>query len=94
MYAGIGAGLGSLVGGVIYEKYGCNTMFYAVIAITLFSLEVYLETNTKCGISDVIRWSYKTSINLYTRIQHARGVGQAVPRWSGGQIRLQDDLDD
>lgn len=91
MYAGIGAGVGSLIGGIIYEKYGCNTMFYTVILFTLISLEIYLETNTRCGISDVMRWLYKTSMNIYKWIQHARGIGQAVPRWSGGRIRLDGD---
>lgn len=92
MYAGIGAGLGSLVGGVIYEQYGCNAMFYTVIALTSISLEIYLETNTRCGISDMMRWLYKTAIHVYRWIQHARGIGQAVPRWSGGgRIRLEDD---
>lgn len=91
MYAGIGAGLGSLIGGVIYEKFGCNTMFYTVIALTLTSLEIYLETNTRCGLSDFVRWLYQMSIYIYTWIQHARGIGQAVPRWSGGgRIRLEE----
>lgn len=92
MYTGIGAGLGSLVGGVIYEQYGCNAMFYTVIALTLTSLEIYLETNTRCGVSDMMRWLYRTAIHVYQWIQHARGIGQAVPRWSGsGRIRLEDD---
>lgn len=93
MYAGIGAGLGSLVGGVIYEKYGCNAMFYTVIALTSTSLEIYLETNTRYGISDLVKWLYKTMNYIYVRIQHARGIGQAVPRWSGGRIRLEEDND-
>lgn len=93
MYAGIGAGLGSLVGGVIYEKHGCNAMFYTVIVLTSTSLEIYLETNTRCGISHFVNWLYKTSIHIYNYIQHARGIGQAVPRWSGGRIRLNDDDD-
>ncbi|OAD02262.1 hypothetical protein MUCCIDRAFT_156490 [Mucor lusitanicus CBS 277.49] len=92
MYAGVGAGLGSLVGGVIYEQYGCNAMFYTVIALTLISLEIYLETNTWCGLSDMMRWLYRTVIHVYQWIQHARGIGQAVPRWSGGgRIRLEED---
>ncbi|CEP10216.1 hypothetical protein [Parasitella parasitica] len=93
MYAGIGAGLGSLVGGVIYEQYGCNAMFYTVIALTLTSLEIYLETNTRCGVSDMMRWLYKTAIRTHRWIQHARGIGQAVPRWSGGgRIRLEEHI--
>ncbi|CEJ01989.1 hypothetical protein G6F70_007415 [Rhizopus microsporus] len=92
MYAGVGAGLGSLVGGTIYGKFGCNAMFYTVISLTLTSLEIYLETNTRCGISDMARWLYKTSIDIYKWIQQLRGVGQAVPRWSGtGRIRLNED---
>lgn len=92
MYAGVGAGAGSLVGGIIYEQYGCNAMFYTVIALTLISLEIYLETNTWCGLSDMMRWLYKTAIHVYRWIQHARGIGQAVPRWSGGgRIRLEED---
>ena len=93
MYAGIGAGLGSLMGGVIYEKYGCNAMFYTVIGLTSMSLEIYLETNTKYGISDFIKWVHKSIIRIHNWIQHARGIGQAVPRWSGGTIRLQEDSD-
>lgn len=91
MYAGIGAGLGSLVGGVIYERYGCNAMFYTVIALTVTSLEIYLEVNTRCAVSHFIKWLYKTCLYLYKRVQQARGIGQAVPRWSGGRIRLEDD---
>ncbi|GAA5801276.1 hypothetical protein HPULCUR_006722 [Helicostylum pulchrum] len=91
MYAGVGAGLGSLVGGVIYERYGCNAMFYTVMALTITSLEIYLEVNTRCAISHFIKWLYTTCIYLYKRIQQARGIGQAVPRWSGGRIRLEDD---
>ncbi|KAI8886988.1 MFS general substrate transporter [Backusella circina FSU 941] len=91
MYAGIGAGLGSLMGGVIYERYGCNAMFYTVIILTSISLEIYLETNTRYGIRDTTRNVYYGSIRLYSWIQHARGIGQAVPRWSGGRIRLEDE---
>ncbi|KAL9556028.1 hypothetical protein MBANPS3_002086 [Mucor bainieri] len=94
MYAGVGAGLGSLVGGVIYEQYGCNAMFYTVIALTVISLEIYLETNTWCGLSDMMRWLYKTAVRAYQWVQHARGIGQAVPRWSGGgRIRLEEEDD-
>lgn len=92
MYAGVGAGLGSLVGGTIYGKFGCNAMFYTVISLTLTSLEIYLETNTRCGISDMARWLYITFIDIYKWIQQLRGIGQAVPRWSGtGRIRLNED---
>ncbi|KAI7884486.1 major facilitator superfamily domain-containing protein [Mucor mucedo] len=91
MYAGVGAGLGSLVGGVIYEKYGCNAMFYTVIALTSISLEIYLEVNTRCALSHFVKWLYKTCIYLYKCVQKARGIGQAVPRWSGGRIRLNED---
>ncbi|RCI03832.1 hypothetical protein CU098_007786 [Rhizopus stolonifer] len=92
MYAGVGAGLGSLVGGTIYGKYGCNAMFYTVISLTLISLEIYLETNTRCGLSDMAQWIYYGSVNVHRWIQQLRGVGQAVPRWSGtGRIRLDED---
>jgi hypothetical protein len=94
MYAGIGAGLGSLMGGVIYERYGCNAMFYTVIILTSISLEIYLETNTRYGIRDTTRNVYYGTIRLYSWIQHARGIGQAVPRWSGGRIRLEEDDQD
>ncbi|KAI8987168.1 major facilitator superfamily domain-containing protein [Pilobolus umbonatus] len=90
MYAGIGAGLGSLMGGFIYEQYGCNSMFYSVIFLTCISLELYLETNTECGISDFIRWIYSTSIVIYKWIQQTRGIGP-VPRWRGNRIRLEND---
>lgn len=94
MYTGIGAGLGSLIGGFIFARYGFNPMFYTVIALTCLSLEIYLETNTRCGLSDGIRWLYKTSLRIYIWIQHARGIGQAVPRWrGGGRIRLEEDED-
>ncbi|KAG0180635.1 hypothetical protein DFQ28_000677 [Apophysomyces sp. BC1034] len=65
MYAGVGAGLGSLMGGVIYDRFGVNQMFYAVIALTSLSLELYLETNTRCGISDIMRWIYRMTDELY-----------------------------
>ncbi|KAI9027111.1 major facilitator superfamily domain-containing protein [Phycomyces nitens] len=93
MYAGVGAGMGSLMGGVLYDRYGANQMFYAAISLTCFSLELYLETNTRCGLSDFARWIYHTSISLHKWVQHARGIGRAVPRWSGGRrghIRLED----
>lgn len=95
MYAGIGAGLGSLMGGVIYEKAGAHAMFYAVIGLTSLSLELYLEANTRWGISDMIRWTYRMTVRMYNWTQHVRGRGRAVPRWSGsrrtGRIRLEGD---
>jgi len=40
----------------------------------------------------MMRWLYRTAIHVYQWIRHARGIGQAVPRWSGGgRIRLEDD---
>ncbi|KAF7722343.1 hypothetical protein EC973_003433 [Apophysomyces ossiformis] len=94
MYAGVGAGLGSLIGGVIYDRFGVNQMFYAVIGLTSLSLELYLEANTRCGLSDMMRWIYRMAVRMHKWIQHARGIGRAVPRWSGGRrgrIRLEDD---
>ncbi|CAO3632701.1 unnamed protein product [Cunninghamella echinulata] len=95
MYTGIGAGLGSLLGGVIYEKFGAHQMFYTVILLTSISLEMYLETNTRCGISDLIKWVLKAFIGTYRWVQSARSR-QAVPRWRGarrmnGPIHLQVD---
>ncbi|KAI8148992.1 major facilitator superfamily domain-containing protein [Fennellomyces sp. T-0311] len=92
MYAGVGAGLGSLMGGVIYERAGAKSMFYAAIGLTSLSLELYLEANTRWGISDMARWTYRMTVRMYNWTQHARGRGRAVPRWSGarreGRIRL------
>ncbi|KAI8334394.1 major facilitator superfamily domain-containing protein [Chlamydoabsidia padenii] len=92
MYAGVGAGLGSLLGGVVYEKLGATHMFYVVIGLTSFSLELYLETNTRWGISDLVKWTFLAIMGTYRWIQRARGR-QAVPRWSGarGPIHLHDD---
>ncbi|CAO3592598.1 unnamed protein product [Absidia cylindrospora] len=96
MYAGIGSGLGSLLGGVIYEKLGATPMFYVVIGLTTISLELYLETNTRCGLSDMVKWIVQAVTGTYRWIQRARGR-QAVPRWSGarmtGPIHLHDDED-
>lgn len=96
MYAGVGAGLGSLLGGVLYERAGAKTMFYAVITITTFSLELYLEANTRWGLSDIAKWTFRMVVRMYnwTRM---RDRGRAVPRWSGprraGRIRLEGDED-
>ncbi|RCI04189.1 hypothetical protein CU098_012466, partial [Rhizopus stolonifer] len=90
MYAGVGAGLGSLVGGMIYEQYGCNAMFYTVIGLTLLSLEIYLETNTQYGMSDMIQLLHRCFGYIYLSIQHARGIGQSVPRWNR-RIQLPED---
>ncbi|OBZ90181.1 Major facilitator superfamily domain-containing protein 6 [Choanephora cucurbitarum] len=94
MYAGIGAGLGSLIGGTIYERYGCNAMFYTVIGLTSLSLEIYLETNTQWGLSDIMRYLYQFGLYIHRCIQHARGIGQAVPRWNRQQIQLPLDNSD
>ncbi|KAI9484856.1 major facilitator superfamily domain-containing protein [Zychaea mexicana] len=98
MYAGVGAGLGSLMGGVIYERAGPHAMFYAAIGLTSLSLELYLEANTRWGITDMLRWTYRMTVRMYTWTQHVRGRGRAVPRWSGprreGRIRLRGDGDD
>ncbi|SAL99456.1 hypothetical protein [Absidia glauca] len=97
MYAGVGSGLGSLLGGVVYEKLGSTQMFYVVIGLTSFSLELYLETNTRWGLTDLTKWTVQAIVGTYRWIQRARGR-QAVPRWSGarmaGPIHLQDDNDD
>ncbi|CAO3630056.1 unnamed protein product [Cunninghamella blakesleeana] len=95
MYAGIGAGLGSLLGGVLYENFGAHIMFYTVIFLTTISLEIYLETNTRCGLSDLIKWIINAIIGTYRWMQRARS-GQAVPRWRGarrmnGPIHLEVD---
>jgi hypothetical protein len=96
MYAGVGSGLGSLLGGVVYEKLGSTQMFYVVIGLTSFSLELYLETNTRWGLTDLTKWTVQAIVGTYRWIQRARGR-QAVPRWSGarmaGPIHLQDDDD-
>lgn len=95
MYAGVGAGLGSLMGGVIYERAGAITMFYTAIGLTFVSLELYLEANTRMGVSDMVRWTYRMTVRMYNWTQHVRGRGRAVPRWSGprrgGRIRLEGD---
>ncbi|ORY96941.1 major facilitator superfamily domain-containing protein [Syncephalastrum racemosum] len=94
MYAGVGAGLGSLLGGVLYERAGAKTMFYAVIAITSFSLELYLEANTRWGLSDMAKWTFRMVVRMHNWTR-TRGRGRAVPRWSGprrtGRIRLEGD---
>lgn len=97
MYAGVGSGLGSLLGGVVYEKLGSTQMFYVVIGLTSFSLELYLETNTRWGLCDLTKWTVQAIVGTYRWIQRARGR-QAVPRWSGarmtGPIHLRDDNGD
>ncbi|ORX43859.1 MFS general substrate transporter [Hesseltinella vesiculosa] len=98
MYAGVGAGLGSLLGGMIYERWGPVTMFYVVILLTSFSLELYLETNTRCGLSDLVKWIIHAIMGTWRWIDRGRaGRRYAVPRWSGassmpstGPIRLEE----
>ncbi|KAI9317477.1 major facilitator superfamily domain-containing protein [Dichotomocladium elegans] len=91
MYAGVGAGLGSLMGGMIYERSGARSMFYTVIGITTLSLELYLEANTRWGVSDIARWTYRMTVRMYKWTKRGHGP---VPRWSGprsrGRIRLVD----
>ncbi|KAI9261428.1 major facilitator superfamily domain-containing protein [Phascolomyces articulosus] len=98
MYAGVGAGVGNLMGGVIFERAGAKAMFYAAMGLTTLSLELYLEANTRWGITDMVRWTYRMTVRMYNWIQHVRGRGRAVPRWSGprreGRIRLRVDSDD
>ncbi|CDS05983.1 hypothetical protein LRAMOSA08511 [Lichtheimia ramosa] len=95
MYAGVGAGLGSLMGGIIYQRAGAKSMFATAIGITTLSLELYLEANTRWGLSDMIKWTYRMTVRMYKWTQRGRGP---VPRWSGprsrGHIRLEDDDDD
>ncbi|KAG2219053.1 hypothetical protein INT45_008897 [Circinella minor] len=86
MYAGVGAGVGNLMGGVIFERAGAKAMFYAAMGLTTFSLELYLEANTRWGITDIIRWTYRMTVRMYNWTQHVRGRGRAVPRWSGPHL--------
>ncbi|KAI8068344.1 major facilitator superfamily domain-containing protein [Gongronella butleri] len=95
MYAGVGAGLGSLLGGMIYERWGAEVMFYTVIILTSVSLEIYLENNTRCGLSDLVKWIIHAILGTWRWLERARGR-RAVPRWSGatmapGPIRLEDE---
>ena len=95
MYAGVGAGLGSLMGGIIYQRAGAKSMFATAIGITTLSLELYLEANTRWGLSDMIKWTYRMTVRMYKWTQRGRGP---VPRWSGprsrGHIRLEEDGDE
>lgn len=93
MYAGIGAGLGSLIGGVVYQHFGATAMFYTVIAVTFFSLEIYLEANTQYGLRSAFNATSKILKGVWQWIEYKRGRGRVVPRWRAGTgaIRLEDD---
>ncbi|CAM0137912.1 hypothetical protein VKS41_001134 [Umbelopsis sp. WA50703] len=93
MYAGIGAGLGSLIGGVVYQHFGATAMFYTVIAVTLFSLEIYLEANTQYGLRSFFKATTRILYGVWQWIEYKRGRGRVVPRWRAGTgaIRLEDD---
>jgi hypothetical protein len=91
MYAGIGAGLGSLIGGVIYQNFGAKAMFYTVIAVTSFSLELYLEVNTPYGLRSCFKALVRVAHGIWQWIEYKRGRGRVVPRWRAGAIRLDDE---
>ena len=93
MYAGIGAGLGSLIGGVIYQHFGAKAMFYTVIAVTSFSLEIYLEANTQYGLRSCFKAASCIVHGMWQWIEYKRGRGRVVPRWRAGTgaIRLDDE---
>ncbi|CAO3663464.1 unnamed protein product [Umbelopsis vinacea] len=93
MYAGIGAGLGSLIGGVIYQHFGAKAMFYTVIAVTSFSLEIYLEANTQYGLRSCFKAASRIVHGMWQWIEYKRGRGRVVPRWRAGTgaIRLDDE---
>ncbi|KAL1923965.1 uncharacterized protein VTP21DRAFT_7000 [Calcarisporiella thermophila] len=50
VYLGIGTGLGSLVGGMVYETMGAVAMFLAVVGVVTGSLVIFLEANASLSL--------------------------------------------
>lgn len=43
-FNGLGSGIGALVGGIIYERFGAQIMWATVVSISFFSIIMYAST--------------------------------------------------